>query len=410
VSSGERPFFSIISTTRYEEATIMDLSYEEFTQYISEEDIKFIRLAFTDVYGNTKNISVMPHMMEEIYKNGMAIDADAIPGFKSAAGRGVFLHPDFTTTKILPWRPEHGKVIRAFCELKYEDDTPFELDTRKILKDAIKEAESEGVTFRFGSRMEFYLFNLDENSNPTCIPHDNAGYMDIAPLDRGENVRREICLTLERMGILPVNSHHEAGPGQNEIDFMSADPLTSADNVEVFRMVVKTVAARNGLYADFSPKPLDNKPGNGYHVNLFAQREGADIMDSVCAGILEHTFESTIFYNQYDESYKRLGGRKNLYNICWDPSSSDSVISVPATKGKDKYVQFKSPDSATNPYLVNALLIYSGLDGIRKNLTTSSYSKKVALPSNKTEAAEAALESEFVNTIFSKNLIEVYTK
>lgn len=246
----------------------MKYSKEEVMQYVREEDVKFIRLAFCDVFGKQKNISIMPDELPRAFEFGIAIDASAIAGFSDEEHSDLFLHPDADTLMPLPWRPEHGSVVRMFCDITYPDGKIFECDTRSILKKAIQDAGNSGFRFFFGAEQEFYLFTLDDNGKPTGVPYDNAGYMDIAPEDRGENIRREICLTLEQMGIQPESSHHEEGPGQNEIDFRYSDPLTAADNAMTFQTVVKTVAGRNGLFADFSPKPLKDKPGNGFHINI----------------------------------------------------------------------------------------------------------------------------------------------
>ena len=246
----------------------MRYTKDEIIQYISEEDVKFIRLAFCDVFGVQKNIAIMPEELPRAFEYGIAIDASAIRGFGDVVNSDLLLHPDPDTLAELAWRPETGKVVRMYADITYPDGTPFECDTRTLLKQAIKTAELQGYTFAFGEEQEFYLFKLDDIDNRTYEPYDNAGYMDIAPEDRGENIRREICLTLEKMGIHPERSHHEEGPGQNEIDFRYSDPLTAADNALTFQMVVKTIARRNGLYADFSPKPLKEAPGNGCHINV----------------------------------------------------------------------------------------------------------------------------------------------
>ena len=251
----------------------MNYSVEEVLQYVSEKDVKFIRLAFCDVFGKQKNISVMPEELKKAFEFGIAIDGSAVAGFGAVLHSDLLLHPDASTLCVLPWRPEHGRVVRMFCGITYPDGTPFAADCRQILLNTIDEAEEFGLNFFFGSEMEFYLFKLNENGEKTFIPYDNAGYMDIAPDDKGENVRREICLTLEQMGIIPESSHHEEGPGQNEIDFKYSDPLTAADNAVTFKSVVNTVAARNGLWASFSPKPLKDSSGNGMHINISAKTD-----------------------------------------------------------------------------------------------------------------------------------------
>jgi len=400
----------------------MTYSYDEFMQFIEEEDVKFIRLAFCDVFGNRKNISVMVNDLERAFKYGIAIDASSIPGFGDETFSDLFLHPDPSTTTILPWRPDNGKVISMFCDITYQDGTPFENDTRTILKNAIREAELRGISFTFGSRMEFYLFKLDENGNRTDIPYDNAGYMDVSPLDKGENVRREICLALERMGINPYSSHHEAGPGQNQIDFASSNPLTAADNAIMFRNVVRTIAGRNGLWADFSPKPLINAPGNGYHISLTCKKENDEvILPYAIAGILNNIYDSTIFFNSTAKSYDRFGGSKAPRYISWSSENRSSLIRIPPVTDRHHYAQLRSPDPLTNPYLAFAILIYASLEGIDKkieldtptNINFQNADKKFlanykTLPLNIEEAKIAAANSDFVSAHISKNIIDFF--
>ena len=206
----------------------MKYSKEEVIQYVLEEDVKFIRLSFCDVFGKQKNISIMPEELPRAFESGIAFDASAIAGFGDENHSDLFLHPDADTLAPLPWRPEHGSVVRMYCTITHPDGKAFECDTRSILRKAVQDAQNLGYQFFFGAEQEFYLFTLDENGNPTKKPYDSAGYMDIAPEDKGENIRREVCLTLEQMGIQPESSHHEEGPGQNEIDFRYSDPLTAA--------------------------------------------------------------------------------------------------------------------------------------------------------------------------------------
>ena len=253
-----------------------------------------------------------------------------------------------------------------FCSITRLDGTPFGSDTRAILKKAIADAKKEGISFAFGPEMEFYLFTCDEEGKPTKIPYDNAGYMDIAPDDKGENVRREVCLTLERMGIKPESSHHEEGPGQNEIDFRYSEPLTAADNATTFKAVVNTIAARNGLKADFSPKPLESMPGNGMHINISAKSEDSnDIMPYVIAGILDHICEISAFLNTTSDSYKRFGSNKAPKYISWSSENRSQLVRIPAADGEYKRAELRSPDPMCNPYLAFAMLIYAGLDGIK---------------------------------------------
>ena len=397
---------------------------EEILQYIIEEDVKFIRMTFCDVMGRLKNVSIMPDELDRAFDYGIAIDASAVAGFGGEVYSDLVLRPDASTLCILPWRPEHGRVVRMFCSVHYPDGRPFEADTRAILARAVEDARKEGYTFFFGPEMEFYLFRLDESGVPTKTPYDHAGYMDVAPEDKGENVRREACLTLEQMGIRPESSHHEEGPGQNEIDFRYADPITAADNAVTFKSVVATVAAGNGLCADFSPKPLPDAPGSGMHINLSVKSaDGTDVMPQVMAGILAHAYELSVFLNPLESSYRRFGCRKAPRHISWSSENRSQLIRIPAASGEYRRAELRSPDPSCNPYLAFALLIYAGLDGIRcrlplpapadVNLFTapeSVTSQYRTLPANLDEAKQAARSSEFAAGQLPKRLLDYYTR
>lgn len=401
----------------------MKYSPQEIMQYVREEDVKFIRLAFCDIYGKQKNISIMPSELSRAFEYGIAIDASAIDGFGDEARSDLLLHPDPETLAVLPWRPEHGRVIRLFCDITYPDGRTFECDTRSFLKKAIADAKKEGISFAFGAEMEFYLFNLDENGKPTRIPYDHAGYMDIAPDDRGENVRREICLTLEQMGIRPESSHHEQGPGQNEIDFRYSDALSAADNAMTFQTVVKTVADRNGLYADFSPKPLAGQPGSGLHINMSAQSvSGEDILPYLIAGTLEKVSDMTVFLNPSEKSYERFGSSKAPKYISWSTENRSQLVRVPAAVGEFRRAELRSPDPTANPYLAFALLIYAGLYGIKNrrmppesvdiNLFTAGpeiLNTLKALPDSLKAAVEVMKNSSFIQELLPEKMIEIYS-
>ena len=400
----------------------MNYSKEEVMQYVAEEDVKFIRLAFVDVFGKQKNISIMPDELPRAFSHGIAFDASAIAGFADEAHSDLFLHPEPETLTWLPWRPEHGKVVRMFCTITYPDGTPFECDTRGILKKAIADAEKEGYTFYFGAEQEFYLMELDEKNNPTKIPYDNAGYMDIAPEDRGENVRREICLTLEQMGITPESSHHEEGPGQNEIDFRFSDALAAADNVMTLQTVVKTVARRNGLFADFSPKPLPDAAGNGFHINCSVKAsESTANYNLLISGILNKAIPMTLFLNPREDSYRRLGQKKTPKYVSWGEGDRSQLIRIPAAKGEYRRLELRSPDPTANPYIAFALIIRSGLEGMKHSGDMSepidinalkgvkenvdSLSK---LPENISEARRAAQDDDFIKKYIPKAILDSY--
>lgn len=402
----------------------MKYSAQEVMQYVSEEDVKFIRLAFCDIYGNPKNISIMPSELPRAFEYGIAIDASAIEGFGDETHSDLLLHPDSSTLAVLPWRPEHGKVIRMLCSISYPNGRAFECDTRNILRKAIEDAKKCGVAFSFGAEMEFYLFKLDENGNKTKIPYDNAGYMDIAPEDKGENVRREICLTLEQMGIRPESSHHEEGPGQNEIDFRYSDALSAAQNAMTFQTVVKTVAGRNGLWADFSPKPLADKPGNGFHINISAKNAaGDDLLPHLIAGMLDKVTDMTAFLNPSEDSYARFGNHKAPGYISWSRENRSQLVRVPAAVGEYRRVELRSPDPTANPYLAFALLIYAGLDGIRNKMLppkavdinlfmadAGTLEQLKKLPSSLDEAISVMTESSFIREHLPAAIIDIYSK
>ena len=393
---------------------------ETILEYVKEEDIKFIRLAFIDIYGKQKNVSIMPHELEKAFKYGISIDSMAIDGFESGYKSDLFLFPNPDTITILPWRPREGRVIRMFCDIKYPDGTDFICDTRKLLINAINEAKKNGLEFHFGSEIEFYLFKADDEGESTGVTYDKAGYMDIAPDDKGENIRREICLTLEEMDIMPERSHHEEGPGQNEVAFRYSDALRAADEAVTFKTVVKTVAGRNGLYASFNPKPISDKPGNGYHINFSVA--GGDL-GSAIEGVLTHIKEITAFLNVSDESYERLGKLMAPKYISWSRENRSELIRVPAAKDNFIRAELRSPDPQINPYVAFTLLIYAGMEGIVNNyklrqpvdsdLNKASdvlLDKLDKLPLSLEEAKQEARKSKFVNKYIPKELLENYLK
>lgn len=400
----------------------MKYSKEEVMQYVAEEDVKFIRLAFCDVFGRQKNISIMPDELERAFTYGIAFDASAVAGFGDEAHSDLFLHPDPETLTWLPWRPEHGKVVRMFCSITYPDGKPFECDTRSLLKKAVSDAAEAGYTFYFGAEQEFYLFELDEKNQPTKTPYDCAGYMDIAPEDKGENVRREICLTLEKMGIRPESSHHEEGPGQNEIDFRYTEALTAADNVMTFQTVVKTVARRNGLFADFSPKPLPDEPGNGFHINMSVRPDdSSEKLTHMIAGVLDRAIPTTVFLDPTEDSYKRLGQRKAPSYVSWSAENRSQLVRIPAASKEFRRAELRSPDPTANPYIAFALLIWAGMDGIQKQTElpkpvdinlfkadADTVSELAKLPETLAEAKTIAKNDCFIKAHIPAEILDIY--
>ena len=402
----------------------MEYTPREVMEFVEQEDVKFIRLAFCNVYGKQHNVAIMPGELPRAFAYGIAFDGSAIAGFGDETHSDLLLHPEPETLSLLPWRPEHGKVVRMFSTITYPDGRPFECDTRTLLKRAVSDAAEAGYRFSFGAEQEFYLFRLDENGRPTKQPYDEAGYMDLAPDDSGENIRREICLTLEQMGIRPESSHHEEGPGQNEIDFRYSDALTAADNALTFQTVVKTVARRNGLCADFSAKPLDDAPGNGFHINMSVKAEDAsDNLPHMVAGILENIVGMTAFLNPTENSYKRFGSHKAPRYVSWSSGNRSQLIRIPAAEGEYRRAELRSPDPICNPYIAYTLLIYAGLDGIRRraelpasadiNFYTASEevrSQYKTLPATLADAKAAAKTSKFIASSLPRTVVEYYTK
>lgn len=406
-------------------------SVDEVLQFVEENDVKFIRLAFCDILGVQKNISIMPGVLARAFADGMMFDASSVKGFMNAKDSDLFLHPDPSTLSTLPWRPSHGRVVRLYCDIRHPDGRSFEGDTRNLLKQAVADAREMGYSCKIGSECEFYLFRTDEDGFPTMHPHDYAGYCDIAPNDRGENVRREICLTLEDMGILPESSCHESGPGQNEIDFRYADALTAADQLMTFRSVVKAIAAQNGLYATFMPKPMAEQSGNGMHINLSLAKDGFNIFksgqtehsqvaESFIAGIMDKIADMTLFLNPLTNSYARFGEYDAPKYISWSHQNRSQLIRIPAAK-RDEFnrMELRSPDPSCNPYLAFALLLFAGLEGIRAQLplapaTNLDLSEAgitmpgdvKPLPATLEEAIQAAVESPFIQAHLPAQLLE----
>jgi len=391
----------------------------EVLEFIEEEDVKFIRLAFFDLKGKQKNISIMPSELGRAFEGGIPFDASAIEGFEGPQKSELYLKPDPATLAIIPWRPATGKVVRMFCNILTPDGKPYLKDSRTILQNACQRLKDEcGIEMMIGTEVEFYLFKLDENGQPTSETFDKAGYMDIAPEDHGENIRREICFTLEQMGMSPEASHHEEGPGQNEIDFHYSDALTAADNVATFKWIVNTKAAANGLYADFSPKPISNQAGNGMHINISyrpvagnSRKDTENLLPNILGGILKHIEEITYFLNPADNSYNRLGASKAPEYISWGKENRSTLIRVPSSTST-KRLELRSPDPLCNTYLVLTLLIEAAIEGIKnkiepaaetvENLFDEEIAKKAslkALPKSLAEAKRLAESSEFVKKV-----------
>lgn len=401
---------------------------DEALQFVAENDVKFIRLTFCDIFGTQKNISIMPNELPRAFADGIPFEASAVKGFMSehmgSDAAELLLFPDYTTLAFLPWRPSSGRVMRVFCDIKYPDGRPFPGDGRFMLWQALQRLEKARLSCRLGTECEFYLLELDDDGAISKRPQDKAGYLDVAPLDKGEDVRRQICLYLEEMGIQPQKSHHERGPGQNEIDFQAAEPLRAADDLISFKSVVKTVASYNGLYASMLPKPFAGQYGCGLHVHFSLCRDGRSILapnilqsDAVgqqfIAGILRRIREITLFLNPLTNSYARFGSFEAPAYITWSDKSRFQLISFPLAGDNSVHMELRSPDACLNPYLAFALLLNAGLEGVEQRLplaepqhTASRTADLSRLPYDLGEAVAAAAGSEFVQSVITPEILQ----
>ncbi len=410
----------------------MNSTAAEVLDFVKENDVKFIRLGFCDLFGIQKNISIMAEELPSAFENGVSFDSYAIKGFTDVTKSDLFLFPDPTTLIVLPWRPGPGRVARFFCDIKNPDGTPFTHDGRSLLKRVAARCEKMGYSCKIGAECEFYLFKAGEDGEPTGVTLDRGGYLDISPLDKGENIRREICLCLEEMGIRPETSHHEQGPGQNEIDFKFDDALRSADNLLTFKSVVKAIAARNGLFASFMPKPIPSAVGSGMHVNISLAKNGQNIFkisgearcavsESFIAGILSKAPEMTLFLNPTANSYERFGRFEAPKYVSWSHQNRSQLIRIPAASSEKARMELRSPDPALNPYLSFALIMAAGLDGIEKMLALappidadlfqadSSLTRDLTmLPDSLEKAICLTQDSAFVKSVVGEELLARY--
>ena len=357
-------------------------SKEDIMRMVEEEDVEFIRLQFTDIFGMLKNVAITASQLEKALDNRCMFDGSAIEGFVRIDESDMYLYPDLDTFEVFPWRPQQGKVARFICDVYNPDGTPFSGDPRYVLKRAVKRAQDMGYVLNVGPECEFFLFHTDEEGRPTTSTHEMAGYFDVSPIDLAENVRRDIVLNLEEMGFQVEASHHEIAPAQHEIDFQYTDALRAADNIMTFKMAAKTIAKRHGLHATFMPKPREGMNGSGMHINMsLSDKEGrnlfADDQDALrlsrdayyfMAGILKHMKAMTILTNPLVNSYKRLipGFDAPIY-IAWSPTSNrSSLIRIPSPRGESTRIELRCPDSAMNPYLALAACLSAGRDGLEK--------------------------------------------
>ncbi|MDE7019707.1 MAG: type I glutamate--ammonia ligase [Lachnospiraceae bacterium] len=355
---------------------------QDILRLVQEEDVEFIRLQFTDIFGNLKNVAITVSQLEKALDNECMFDGSSIEGFARIEESDMYLNPDYNTFEIFPWRPQQGKVARMICDVYRPNGEPFEGDPRYILKRAIKMAADMGYVFEVGPECEFFLFNTDENAMPTTITHEQAGYFDLGPVDFGENARRDIVLTLEDMGFVIEASHHEVAPAQHEIDFRYDEALITADNIMTFKLAVKTIAKRHGLHATFMPKPKYGVNGSGMHINMSLSKDGRNIFADetdkfglsreayfFIGGIMKHMKGMTAITNPLVNSYKRLvPGFEAPVHIAWSATNRSPLIRIPATHGTGTRIELRCPDPAANPYLALAVCLRAGLDGIANRM------------------------------------------
>ena len=413
---------------------------DDIFRMVEEEDVEFIRLQFTDIFGTLKNIAITSSQLEKALDNKCMFDGSSVEGFVRIEESDMYLYPDYDTFEIFPWRPQQGKVARLICDVYTPDGKPFEGDPRWILKKTIKEANDLGYRFDVGPECEFFLFHTDDNGLPTTLSHEKAGYFDLGPNDLGENIRRDMVLTLEDMGFEIEASHHEVAPAQHEIDFKYDEALKTADNIQTFKMTVKTIAKRHGLYATFMPKPKFGISGSGMHINMsLATKEGKNIFADengkiglsddayhFIAGIMKHARGMSAITNPLVNSYKRLvpGYEAPVY-IAWSAKNRSPLIRIPASRGNGTRVELRNPDTTANPYLVLALCLAAGLDGIKNKIEVPESvdcniyemtpgERRAAgienMPADLKEAVDCLVADEFLCSVLGEHITTKYVE
>ena len=417
----------------------MKYTKQDIIRMAEEEDVEFIRLQFTDMFGTLKNVAITKSQLEKALNNQCMFDGSSIEGFVRIEESDMYLYPDLDTFTIFPWRPQQGKVARIICDVYCADGTPFQGDPRYVLRKEIERAAKMGYTFNVGPECEFFLFHTDDDGQPTTISHEKAGYFDLGPVDLGENARRDMVLTLEDMGFEIEASHHEVAPAQHEIDFKYDEALTTADNIMTFKLAVKTIAKRHGLFASFMPKPKFGINGSGMHVNMSLSKNGKNIFDDpsgdmglsqeayyFIGGIMKHMKSMAVITNPLVNSYKRLvpGYEAPIY-IAWSATNRSPLIRIPASRGAGTRVELRCPDPAANPYLTLAVCLAAGLDGInnqitppeevRENVFEMRLSQKAklgieSLPSDLSKAVEEFEQDDYIKDVLGEHITEKYTE
>ncbi len=402
-------------------------SQEEILRIVKEEDVEFIRLQFTDMFGNLKNIAVTARELPRALNNEYSIDGSSIGGNVGCVATELYLHPDIDTFCIIPWRPQQSKVARMLCDVHKPDGAPCDNSSRAILRKVTELVRQKGYICRADVESEFFLFHLDDNGIPTTVTHEQAEYLDVSPLDLGENARRDMVLNLEDMGIEVMSSHHEKAPAQHEIDFRDGEPEEMADRIVTFKMVVRTIAKRHGLHATFMPKPKTEVNGSGMHVKFCLMKDGKNILEDnsdenglsaegyyFVGGLLAHSREMALITNPLVNSYKRLvPGFDAPTNLLWSLNDVDALVMIQQIRGMEKRVEMRSPDSSANPYLVFALCIAAGLDGIENKIrfpkdTCIGNLSEGKMPQSLKEAIEIFEQSTWIKGVLGESFCEKY--
>lgn len=415
----------------------MQYNKQDIIRMVDEQDVRFIRLQFTDIFGTMKNVSITPGQLEKALDGECMFDGSAIEGFTRVEESDMYLRPDPATFNLFPWRPQSDKVARLICDIINLDGTNFSGDSRHILRKVIAEAEAMDYQFNVGPECEFFLFHQDEQGNPSTVSYDAGSYFDLEPLGQGEDVRREIVIALEDMGFEIEASHHEVAPGQHEIDFRFDEAMAAADKLMTFKLTVKTIAHRYGMHATFMPKPIEGVSGSGMHTNMSLFRNGCNVFCDPSApdglsqdarhfigGLLAHIKGITAIANPLVNSYKRLiPGFEAPCNIAWSLHNRSPLIRIPANRGEYTRLELRSPDPSSNPYLVMALCLAAGLDGIRRQLdpgescnsniyAMSPAEKKVRgigdLPQSLPEALDAMASDPLIHAVLGEHVMEKY--
>lgn len=376
---------------------------------LRNQNVRFVRLAFCDIFGQLKNISIGLSSLERAMEKGVGLNAASIRGFLNIEDSDILLFPDPQSMTILPWRPDDGKVARFYCSIRHQDGRPFEGDVRTMLKDYEKSLEDAGTDLHARTECEFYLFKRDADGNPTDIPMDRASYLEASPIDRGEDIRREICIAMEQMGITYIASHHEKGPGQNEIRFSPAPLLDAADHLVTFKDIVKNTADKMGLFASFLPKPLFGENGSGLAISLSV--EGAKAGDrknlamQMAGGVLRRIEEMMIFLNPIANSYERIGTFDAPSIVNYSRGNESSLIKAHPEAAR---IKLRSADPSCNPYLACLLLAGAAMEGIRDKVNPDEYNTGRELPDTMNDAIKSAQDSKFVRTMIPDTLFEKF--